>query len=996
MRHKPIEGQFSLLDELFMEPEVVIPVVSAAKQTVTEKVIKKPKVYKPLQLTENPTVTLHKGGGRIVVTPDDILASLTLTEIRNLDKDHLIWKDPNGKIVSQIRIVPDITVDNMDLAVRPWSLVGSDFDTHPMIRMLRSYGLDVKLSDTLKHWMVKEERRIKREKTPLLLPEFKDTRSLFDKVEAGMVLLCKNDFKVDDTVIFTKGSRYQIVDTARSGTEGVVKVFKQAICPGIKIVLSGPEVFDWTTFHGAMEDTFDYQEKVIYDPKKCVPEMYPELYAYHQKRIIDGKIPVFDHTLVDLPQMAVKRDIADLKLMRMGKTREAAGLVWLWGSKTCAWIGPRNARIFTQRELDALAEKNPAFGKYVVVDKLEDMKKDGLFYLLTYSWVKKQDDPNRKARKQGKSWLQFKYTEKKKDVLNEHKCPHCDSVLVTPYIHKIYSDDFTTGKKHLLSKGSLQWLKEYDTDKGTLYGYVCTNPKCVRTYDNSKCKGAAWYSKKPIKSNGYDVPVRDENGSIVKHPNGKPVIAKTVNYWADINLKAHMKCKEKHIKGRMCTNCGQFDGTWVPPIYRRIKDLCTSVVVDEIHTIKSADSDVGKAVRAFRGKHHLGLTGTLIPNTPSDSYWPLHWNFHGGSAAFPYQGPDGATDFYNQYCEYVTYKRGAGMKDSRKMLPYLKNPIQFWELLAPKMVRRSYEDPLVLYSMAKLGLHIPKMNLHRVASKMHSTQSALMIASINHFEGQFNELVQEADAAHHMVNPAMVLSQMSRMRMAATCPEHFNKVLKKMNLPPIYSGPLGGGKMLDIKNLVAQKTMNGKKVVILSGFVIMRESIATELSQYNPIVFDSQWDDDERAEAFDAFRDDPARQVWIAGTMEIREGVDLSVADTAICTDLLWQPGIQAQAWSRVLTPTKEERVCDVYLLIAENTVDEHIYNTFYAKVAAAEQALDRKAISVRANAVDIKWFVDRILNDRGKILDAIGREAGEELIVIPNSSFLALEERSL
>ena len=464
--------------------------------------------------------------------------------------------------------------------------------------------------------------------------------------------------------------------------------------------------------------------------------------------------------------------------------------------------------------------------------------------------------------------------------------------------------------------------------------------------------------------------------------------------WVDMNLKIHQKCREKHIEGRMCTKCGQFDGTWVPPMYKRCKDLYSAMVVDEIHTIKSADSDVGKAVRSFRGKHHAGLTGTLIPNTPSDAYWPLHWNFHGGSSSFPYSGPNGAIEFYNQFCEYVVYNRGGGLKPSRKMLPYLKNPIQFWELMAPKMVRRSYEDPLYLSSLAKLGLYTPKVLMHRIASKMHSLQAALMVASINHFENQFNQLAQEAAQHHHLVNPALVISQMSRMRIAATCPEHFNKIAKKNGMANVYNGPLGGGKMEDIKNLVIQKTANGKKVVIMSNFIVMRESIAKELSNYNPIVFNGQWDDEERSEAFDLFRDDPDRQVWIAGTMEIREGVDLSAADTVICTDLIWQPGIQAQAWARAMTPTKEERTCDVYLLVAENTVDEHMYNTFYAKVAAAEQALDRKVINARANAVDIRWFVSRILDDRGKILDMVGREQGESLIVIPDAKFLAVEER--
>ena len=1377
MKHKPLEGQVSLLDILFTEIPAH-PAIEPAIETVIEAsdaspaVLKKPdksrkmKILAPLPLVNNPAVMLHKGGGKIVITPEDTLAYLRLMEIRGLNKDHLTLKDSSGAIVGEITVLPGIDLDKWSLSARAWSLIGTKFDKHPIVRMLKSYGLEVKVSQTLGNWLKKEERRIKRENTPLLLPEYKDTRTLFDKVEAGMVLHCKKSFEIDGPgpkankiLIFEKGQRYQVVDTARGGTDGtdgIVKIFKNPIAPGVRIVLTGPDVFEWTTFHGPMEEVFDYEERVIYDPDKCVPAVYPELYKYFESKLKAANPELFDHTMVDLPQMATKRDVADLKLMRMGKfqpidskiltpdgwklmggievgdlvfgsdgkpypvsavfpqgekpvfrvvftdgsstecgmshlwqvntperkmsgrspkvlalkeiakkmrdragntryyipiakpfefpekdlpldpyllgcllgdarlgtgkkgygtpcltsadedliltiapllpegirphrqgkygyeltnpdsqggqrnklivileqlglrhgsagkfipdvykfssvgqrrrllaglldtdggnsparsensassneytsiserlcddvqflieslggnavkssriptythkgkklsgqrayrlrfsfgpgtnpfmlkrkadtykscvkfpptrgivsiepigskpcqcitvdspdglyttdrcilthnTREAAALIWLWGSKKCAWIGPRNARIFTVEELKTLAKNVPEFGQYVVVDKLEDLKKKATFYLLTYSWVKKQDDPNRQLRRQGKSWLRFTYADKHKGVLNEHKCPHCGSTLVWPYISKTYSDDIITGKKTLLLKGSLGWKKQpvLGREKEGNYGYVCMNPNCKKTYDNRKCKGAAWHTKKPIVSTGFDIIARDAHGEPIMGPDGKPT-TKHLNYWSDINLKVHRQCKEKHIKGRICTNCGQADGVWVPPMYRRIKDMFSSVVVDEIHTIKSADSDVGKATRTFRGKHHVGLTGTLIPNTPSDSYWPLHWNFHGGSASFPYQGPDGATQYYDQFCEYVICKRGGSMKDSRKMLPYLKNPIQFWELMAPKMVRRSYEDPLVLSSLKKLGLFIPEPKMHRVASHLHPTQAGLMVASINHFETQFNQLANEAAQHHHLVNPALVISQMSRMRIAATCPEHFNAALAKMKppRPPIYTGPLGGGKMADIKSLVSQRTTNGQKVVVLSGFIIMRQSLATELALYNPIVFDQSWDDEERLDAFKTFKDDPERQVWIAGTLEIKEGVDLSAANTVICTDLLWQPGLQAQAWSRVLTPTKEERKVDVYLLVAENTVDEHIYNTFYAKVAAAEQALDRKVINARASAVDIKWFVSRILEDRGKILDRVGREAGEELILVPDTSFLAFEERDL
>lgn len=233
------------------------------------------------------------------------------------------------------------------------------------------------------------------------------------------------------------------------------------------------------------------------------------------------------------------------------------------------------------------------------------------------------------------------------------------------------------------------------------------------------------------------------------------------------------------------------------------------------------------------------------------------------------------------------------------------------------------------------------------------------------------------------------------LRIGATCPEYFNTKLAKQKKPAIYDGPLGGGKMIDIQNICATKVAAGGKIVVLTDFVEMRKSLSKMLCDHNPITFDGTWNDEERNENFEAFLEDPTRKVFIAGTRQIREGTNLSSANTVICCDLLWEPGLQQQAWSRAFTPTSEKRTCNVYVLMAKNSIDEHVYNTFYAKVAAAEQALDRKVINKRAHQVDLRWFVDRVLSDRDGLL-AYLKEEGEKGIMVSEKTFQAIEERDV
>lgn len=978
------------------------------------RVQKNQKKYDPLTPSENPTVVLHKGGGKIVITPSDLNAAIALIEIR--ERLHRLSNPivtPDKEVLS-VQLLNDVKPEDFARSTRVWTLVGTKLEKHPLVRLLDRYGLNVEVSPTLKNWLKKEERKLIREKTPFLLPDLKDERPLFEKVEAGMVLQCTKNFSVDGVQVFGKGQRYQILDTCRSQGEtedlegskdGIVKISKTAVTPSAKITLEESTIFSWTVFSGDMEDYFHYDEKIIYDPKKCLPAKYPDLVKMYTKKLDNMNLELYDHVRLDSVQEAIKRTTLNGKLMRMGKTSESIVVALLWGSSRVAVVSPRNARIFTIKEFERLGIKD-----YVVVNELEDLAKPGKFYLMTYSWLKKSYDPHKMFRRKGQSYLHESYTEKKEHKDVEHKCPHCTRTLERLEVKKTKSID--TG--FLLEK-QVFWTKNR--------GYICRNQLCPATSNlTSKNKGPnkAWgftidetthkiKKAEPIKLGSYlstgVTPFTPESVEQTKKGQTIKCIDNYIGY-IDWGLKFHLDCKEKEVKGRYCHSCKQVDATYIPAPYKskivkangkkvHLKDFFTAAIIDEIHTIKGADSDISKAVRSFRSKRRMGLTGTLMPNTPADSFWPLHWTFKGGSAVFPHLQREGATEFYNTYCEYINIKRSHGLKDSRKMLPYLKNPIQFWELMSSKMVRRNYEDPLVQASLAKAHRYYPNIQFHRVESVMDPKQAAIMLQAINHFEQNYNEYANQVAKTGHLLNQAMIVSQMVYLRIGATCPEYLNTRLAKLKKPPVYDGPLGGGKMADIQNICATRTAAGGKVVVLTDFVEMRKSLTKMLVEHNPITFNGDWNDEERNEAFEAFLEDSTRKVFIAGTRQVREGTNLSSADTVICCDLLWEPGLQQQAWSRAFTPTSEKRTCDVYLLMAKNSIDEHVYNTFYAKVAAAEQALDRKVINRRAQQIDLRWFVDKVLADRDGLSQYL-KEAGEEGIYITEKTFKELEDRDV
>ena len=49
------------------------------------------------------------------------------------------------------------------------------------------------------------------------------------------------------------------------------------------------------------------------------------------------------------------------------------------------------------------------------------------------------------------------------------------------------------------------------------------------------------------------------------------------------------------------------------------------IVCDEMHKAKSPTSQQGKNFLKLNSKYKIGLTGTLLLNSPMDAYVPLRW-----------------------------------------------------------------------------------------------------------------------------------------------------------------------------------------------------------------------------------------------------------------------------------------------------------------------------------------------------------------------------------
>ena len=923
-----------------------------------------PFVLPAVRDTSKPSVLLHKNGRYLLFKPQTPLAAILLNEL-----------------IARISEVPEmregqfwnINYQGERVVVKDWKKIeiwrhlAGDVSKHPLCRVLEATGVEIGVVPTLAGYIKKEWRRFQIENTNYPTPISKTNLSLFDRCSFGTNLRCIKDFidPSNDNVIFKKDEHYAVVQVGSEGIDKVV-VNRTPIRDGVELTTTGTNVWEWSEYSTSMEEYFDDSEDADLGP--TVREAFPDQIAQMEKRIEALGFDLFTHVKMDSAIDALKRAAVNGKLMRMGKTSQAITTTTVWGSKKIAVFGSKNVILTWKKEFKRLGVTD-----YVIVDSLADLQKPGRYFLMRYSWVRAEKDKTAAERNDRTNYLRAgertqtvkvagssKTVISRYSVLNHHPCPHCEQPMVRPEMRRD-----GTGKV-------------YRIDWTPLYGYMCRNKECEWTTDNRKKKGAAWTAT---------------SNKLIRHIPGT---------YVDWGLAAHAQCSHQNVKGRMCLDCREVDGVWVPQVTKRFKKDFTAGVPDEVHNMKDPTSQTFKAVTRMRFRRKYPMTGTFISNGISDSYWILHWLFGGGSNAFPFTRMKGLKEFENRFSIFATVEKPAGIDEEtgemikklvRKKTPFLKNATDWWKFIAPKFLRRNYDDPWYQQSLLDAGMYKPDSEIKKIVCPMAPQQIKLMLSAMRNFKDVYEKYKVEMEAKNKDVNQQIVIAQMATMCTIATVPQALNK---KLGLE-VYDGPDGGGKMYNILKLTQDRLLSGGKVLIISDYVEMRRALEEQFKELGikTIRFKGNWSTEEREEALDLYANDPDYGVMLAGTREISEALDFSVADDCICCDLLWAPAFQQQAWSRILQATKRKRNCRIYMMLSGNSIDEHKFETFYAKLMASEQSQDRQVKSRKAMTIDIKQFADRVIEEEANLTKQI-RDLGmdENIFVLPGFNTGFLEER--
>ena len=781
--------------------------------------------------------------------------------------------------------------------------------------------------------MPKEARRQELESAALPKPAVDNDVSLFERSAEGSVLRCTENYRdpVTRNVVFLKDERYLVVSTGEEGDDHLV-LSTQEISAGSTVNYNDNErVYQWS--EGFHPAMEDYFTDA--DEADCGPllrDKYPEQIATSARRLEQMELPLFDFAASDAVELSQRRGGMDYKKMRMAKSSTFIASALLRGSQKIGIAAPRNGRIMWAKEM-----KRMGLSDYVIVNSLADLETPARWYLLTHSWLRRMSDPLKKQRNTGQTCLHPAY--------RPNPCPHCEQPLerfelgARPRIYGEGSDAYS----YTLGRARANWTMER--------GYLCRNPECPEP--------------------GY----------------------------VDYGLAGHVKCPPMKGRQRRCPTCGLTDSVWVPSRAKRMKKFFTAFAIDEGHNAKDIKTQTAQALYQFRAKYRQDLSGTGVSLGVTDMYWPLNWVFRGPCRAFPFGGRTGYKEFETRFCDHITLQRTIGVdengvaitKSVSKAVPYLRDKADFWRMSGPWFLRRIYSDPLYMQSIAQAGLFVPKQSPQVVMCPMLPEQVRLMLSAMRNFREQYQAMLEESETTGHRLNSALIISQMTNMRNIATCPEMMNDKLGM----EVYAGPHGGGKRIPLLEMANNYVREGRKILLISDFRAMERTAAELLAGYNPVVFNTGWSDTKREEGFRDFQEDPERKVFIAGTRAIRESVELSGADAVLCPDLLWSPGFQQQSWSRALAPTNRMRDVPIVMFVSEKSLDEQIYNVFYSRLVTSEQAMDHHNVGRRAKRIDVKWFVERILEYEQQLVGVL-RDSGDNVEYLPHLDESVFLERAV
>ena len=316
------------------------------------------------------------------------------------------------------------------------------------------------------------------------------------------------------------------------------------------------------------------------------------------------------------------------------------------------------------------------------------------------------------------------------------------------------------------------------------------------------------------------------------------------------------------------------------------------ILIDEVHKCKSSVSLQGSNLLSLDAKYIIAMTGTLLLNSPLDSYVPL--------ALIGKEKKNNITNFKKTFCVYDNMTKGRiiGFKN----LDILKDEIESCSLRRTKDL-----------------LELPPKNIINEIIEMND----------NHFKF-YNNIKQgiKDECNKIQLKTNNLLSLITRLRQATSCPN------------VLTTNIIESTKIERCCELVEEIVSNGDKVVIFSNFKEPVYTLQEKLKEYSPLIATGDIEESIVADNIYKFQNNEINKVFIGTIQKLGTGFTLTKASYAIFIDLPWTYSLQEQAEDRIYRIGSEKPVF-IYRLVCKNTIDELVLSIVERKDAISKYIID-------------------------------------------------------
>ena len=425
---------------------------------------------------------------------------------------------------------------------------------------------------------------------------------------------------------------------------------------------------------------------------------------------------------------------------------------------------------------------------------------------------------------------------------------------------------------------------------------------------------------------------------------------------------------EKDLKNLKKFNIISYNKLWRPLNDRTKKTFAKAlrkrfgfIAIDEGHGIKAKDSKQALAVRGLKARYKLISTGTPISNYPRNIFSLLVFGWGDGTELnkYGYYTPiksdygytSGTREFKNDFVtvEWVSPQFEQTLDSGKKAreMPKIKDIRKWHAMLAPKMIRRTWDEPEVSNTVK-----IPDAKIEELLIKPDAAQIAHYKKWLDNFASWFREQLEKEKEGGHRIDQMIILAHLTKLQFASTIPQS-----PTVNCPGFeWIGSLTT-KQSKTLEIIKEALSNKEKIIVYSERPEFQKFMQQELKKLGipSHVFIGEQGIDDRNDLLDDFKNS-GTNVLLATTTCGGTGLNIPEANVVVIADTSWTPSRQIQAYSRILRP-QQKKIPRIFLLRCDGTIDMYMRQLMNAKTDAINQGIDHAGYE----EVDMsKWLTYR------------------------------------